>query len=343
MQPGVSTNANDPDRGRVLRKEIEVELDALLPRLGVTEGSVLVRAPEPAAEHLFFLAWRGETTTGMRGTAVGRDSTAGKVSRTGKAHRVANPYLSSRPETRMLAIPLVNDREVVGVAQFLGDRTFGADDEALVAAESGHIARKVAEFVRDPDNYARLGLHSPPSPAEAAILFCDLSASSSLFDVLAASGAIACLDDYLTRTVDAVLGAGGSVDQYLGDGALCRFLPDDGPEAAARRAVRAAVDATASFQAAKDSWLASRWEVAAVFSRIGIAYGDFREALIGPARKREPVILGSGVHRAAELCATASRRKDVVLVDRRMAALLGDGWTLGPGPSADSFEVLGRA
>jgi len=343
MQPGVSTNANHPSRGQVLRKEIEVELDAVLLRLGVTEGSVLVRAPEPSAGHLFFLAWSGETTTGMRATTVGRDSTAGKVSRTGKARQEVNPYLSSQVETRMLAIPLIVDGAVVGVAQFLGERTFDEDDEARVAAECGRIARSVAEFVRDSGNHARLGLHSPPSPAEAAIVFCDLSASSSLFDVLHAADAIGCLDDYLSRTVDVVLTAGGSVDQYLGDGALCRFLPDDGPEAAVRRAVGAAVDATAAFRAVKESWLASRWEVAAVFSRIGIAYGDFREALIGPARQREPVILGSGVHRAAELCATASRRKDVVLVDRRTADLLDDGWTLGPGPSADSFEVLGRA
>ena len=171
-----------------------------------------------------------------------------------------------------------------------------------------------------------------------------MSASSSLFDVLHESGAITCLNDYLSQTADIVLTAGGSVDQYLGDGAMFRFTQELGadPAAMARHAAEAAVNSITAFQTIKRSWLASRWEVGAVFSRVGVAYGDYRETLIGPARHRERVILGSGVHRAAQLCEASSRQKNIILVDNQMATLLGDSWELALGPVNDMFELIGK-
>ncbi len=359
LRDRLPATTNHPTRGQTLQQEVEFGLGQLMRGLGATESSVLVSDPDPSSEYLFFLALHGGAAAGMRKIMVGRDTLAGKVLRSRTPIRVTNPYenpdFSSQVDTRighttreMLTIPLVVDRVAVGVAQFLNrtdGRSFSAEDESRAMSESGRIALKVAEFVRDTENYVQLGLYSPPSPSAAVIMFCDLSASSSLFDVLHASGAIVCLNDYLSQTVDIILTAGGSVDQYLGDGAMCRFIPeaDADPAVVARRAAQAAVDSMLSFQTIKDSWLASHWEVGAVFSRMGIAYGDFREPVIGPTRKREPVILGSGVHRAAELCDTASRRKNVILVDRPMATLLGDGWRLERGPSEDCFEVLGRA
>ena len=345
-------------KGQALQQEIEASLGQLMRQLGATESSVLVRDPDPSSEYLFFLALHGKAATQLRKIMVGRDSIAGKVLRVGRPLRVANPYdnpdFSSHVDTRaghttrqMLTIPLVVDQVAVGVAQFLNridGQSFGEQDESRAIAESGRIALKVAEFVRDTENYVQLGLYSPPSPSDAAIVFCDLSASSSLFDVLHESGAITCLNDYLSQTADIILSAGGSVDQYLGDGAMFRFVAEASVEPAvvARRAAAAAVKSVEAFQSIKNSWLASRWELGAVFSRIGIAYGDFRETLIGPARYRERLVLGSGVHRAAELCENAARTKNVIVVDTRMAALLDEGWKLDPGAVSGVFELLGK-
>lgn len=344
--------------GQTLQQEIESSLGHLMRKLGATESSVLVRDPDPDSQYLFFLALHGPAAGQLRKILVGRDSMAGKVLRIGEPLRVANPYdnpdFSARVDKRanhvtreMLTIPLVVDQLPVGVAQFLNradGKSFSEQNEATAMAESGRIALKVAEFVRDEENYVQVGLYSPPSPSPAAIMFCDLSASSSLFDVLHESGAITCINDYLSQVTDIVLNAGGSIDQYLGDGAMFLFTQDPGadPAVVARRAAEAAVASVTAFQAIKQSWLASRLEVGPVFSRVGLAYGSYRETLIGPARHRERVVLGSGVHRAAELCESSSRKKNVILIDDQMDRLLDHRWERVPESAEGAFELLGR-
>lgn len=345
--------------GQTLQQEIESSLGHLMRRLGATESSVLVRDPDPDSEYLFFLALHGRAAGQLRKILVGRDSIAGKALRGGEPLRVANPYdnpdFSARVDKRanhvtreMLTIPLVVDQIPVGVAQFLNradGRNFSEQDEVMAVAESGRIALKVAEFVRAEENYVQVGLYSPPSPSPAAIMFCDLSASSSLFDVLHESGAITCINDYLSQVADIVLNEGGVIDQYLGDGAMFLFTQDASadPTVVARRAAEAAVASVEAFQVIKQSWLASRLEVKPVFSRIGLAYGNYRETLIGPARHRKRVVLGSGVHRAADLCETSSRKKNVILIDERMASLLDRKWKVRSEQRDGVFELIGRA
>jgi class 3 adenylate cyclase len=179
-------------------------------------------------------------------------------------------------------------------------------------------------------------------------LFCDLSSSSSLFKVLHESGAVTCINDYLSQVTDIVLSVGGSIDTYLGDGAMFRFVDTVLPNAelgsiAVRSAAEAALKATAAFGRIKQSWLDSRWEAQHVFSRMGIAYGPFRETLMGPERYRERVVLGASVHRAAQICDVAPRDRSVILVDRNSANFLRPDWKLSDfasSPSLGVFELM---
>ena len=128
----------------------------------------------------------------------------------------------------MLTIPLRagTDNRVVGVAQFLnktGDEGFTEDDERTAIVATATIAMKADELMRDPENLESLGFHVSSDAQEATLLFCDLSASAVLFQVLDAPGAINCIDEYLTRHTDVALRHGAILDKYLGDGAMFRF------------------------------------------------------------------------------------------------------------------------
>jgi len=206
-------------RGQVLQQEIETELRYVMQGLGATESSVLVRDPDQGSEYLYFLAAHGPAAPRLRRALVGPDSLAGKVLRQGKPLIVENPYknpdfsavIDTKTEhvTRaMITIPLCVGSAVVGVAQFLNKENgngFDGEDERRLIAETASIGLKVSEFVRDTDNYVQVGLYAIHSPADAAILFCDLSSSSSLFKVLHESGAVTCINDYLSQVTDIVL------------------------------------------------------------------------------------------------------------------------------------------
>jgi len=253
-------------RGQILQQEIGAELRYVMQRLGATESSVLVRDPDPGSKYLFFLAAHGPAAPQLRTVLVGPDSIAGTVLRRGNPLIVEDPYrnpdfsamIDMRTEhvTRaMVTIPLYAGSIIVGVAQFLNRENgsgFDKEDERTLISETASIGLKVSEFVRDADNYVQVGLYAPPSPAHAAILFCDLSSSSSLFRVLHESGAVTCINDYLSQVTDIVLSAGGSIDKYLGDGAMFRFM-DKAPShaesgsVAVQSAAEAALKSTAAF------------------------------------------------------------------------------------------------
>ncbi|GAB3429111.1 GAF domain-containing protein [Flindersiella endophytica] len=329
--------------GQILQQEIESDLRYVMQELGATECAALVRDPEPGSEYLMFLAAHGPAAPKLRRMLVGPDSIAGRVLRQGRPEIIDNPYgddefspiadkRAHHVTRQMLTVPLYTGSTIVGVAEFLNPENvggFSAEAAQVATTATASIGLKVAEFVRDTDNFVQLGMYSATQLAEAAVMFCDMSRSSSLFNVLHESGAVICINDYLSQVGEIVLSAGGSIDQYLGDGAMFRFVEEFLPEldatsgnSATAKACNAALGATMAFGEVKQSWLDSRWEVRSVFSRIGIAYGPFREAVIGPSRHREHVVLGATVHRAARICEIAPRDRNVILVDERIADML---------------------
>lgn len=335
-------------RGEILQQEIESELRYVMQRLGATECSVLVHDPTPDSDYLFFLAAHGPAAPSLRRLQIGPDSIAGKVFRQNAPEIIENPYEDpnfspvaderTQHVTRgMIAIPLFVDYTVVGVVQLLNPkegRTFESGDVQTATSATASIALKVSEFVRDTDNFVQIGLHPPTIAANASIVFCDLSSSSSLFKVLHESNAINCINDYLSEVTEIVLSAGGSVDQYLGDGAMFRFVDNepraDSTNPAVESATTAALASATSFKRIKQSWLNSRWEVQNIYNRIGISYGPFREALVGPSRYRQRLVLGPGVHQASRICGVGPRDRSIILVSEKVQAILRTNWELSP-------------
>lgn len=355
-------------RGETLQQEIESELGYVMQRLGATECSVLIHDPAPDSDYLFFLAAHGPAAVSLRRLQVGPDSIAGRVFRQKKPELIENPYhdpdFSSVADERaqhvtrgMIAIPLLVGHVVVGVAQFLNPeqgKMFESDDVQMATSTTASIALKVSEFVRESENFIQVGLHPPINSANASILYCDLSSSSSLFKVLHESSAVNCINDYLSEMTETVLSAGGSVDQYLGDGAIYRFVDveQSHAERSVEQAASAALSGNASFKRIKQSWLSSRWEVQGVYSRIAISYGPYREALVGPARHRQRLVLGPSIHQASRICGVGPRDRNIVLVSGHVHSMLRTAWELCPfelDPSSqnrvdgDVFELIRKS
>jgi class 3 adenylate cyclase len=319
-----------------IKLEIDAELVYVMKTLHATESSLLIPDPAPNSPNLVFLSIHGPAALQVYRSKVGPASTAGTVLRAGEPKILANPYKdpsfspvvdnkSGHVTRNMLTIPLLagSGNHIVGVAQFLnkiGDEEFTEDDARSAVVSTASIAVKVDELMRDPENLRSLGFHISNDAHDATLLFCDLSASALLFQVLDTPGAINCIDEYLTRITDVALHHGGTLCKYLGDGAMFRFNTSSETKGIehATRAAEAALEMRHNFMILKQSWLSIGWEVSPLFSRCGLATGMVYESVIGHRMSRQVEIMGETVNRAAHLCELAIRDSNSILVDQAL-------------------------
>jgi class 3 adenylate cyclase len=129
------------------------------------------------------------------------------------------------------------------------------------------------------------------------------------------------------------------VDKYMGDGVLFRFnVPHpvaDHPAAA----VRCAWDMQAVFRTVKKDWLTMGEVLGGIYSRIGLACGPVQKATVGHPQYQYLTIFGRAVNAAVNLCESAVRDRDVIVIDQLLYDQVKDGVRVEPLPP----ERLGKA
>jgi class 3 adenylate cyclase len=317
-----------------LKRDIEAELEVAMHAVGATESSVLVPYPDLTRQspYLVFLALHGDASPKIRMTKVGSDSAAGRVFRTGQPELLRNP--EQRPSSmrivddkaehvthNMITVPLRHGGIVVGAAQLLNKRggtSFTEEDLQQVIIALPSISEKAAQFLHNRGNFEMLGFYPDLAPEEGTILWCDLSASSLLFNLLSARDTFDYVNEYLQRQTQVVIEHGGAFQRYDFDGAFYSFnvpVPiKEGDHVAS--AVAAAVDLQDDFAKLKQSWERnSRQNLDPIFSRVAIACGEVYKREMGHPRHEQLMILGEAIGRAAHLCDAAPRGRHVIVVD----------------------------
>jgi class 3 adenylate cyclase len=318
------------------KREIDDEFDRLMASLVVQEGSILIAEPLPRDDrrqpsHLVFLTVFGPAAPKIQQSRVRiEESIAGKVYAGGV------PEISSRPYTdasfspavdkkgehvtrNMLTIPLNYQGRRVAVAQFLNRaEPFDAADVQRTAQAAHTLAKMVSEFIGDLQNLEDIGLYSSLAVGDGTIMICDLSASAMLFRHYDPRLALRTVNEYLQRQSQVVLDYGGTIDKYLGDGAMYRF---NVPERIADhdhglRAVEAAHEMQRDFTVLKRAWEEELGEVGPLFSRIGIASGEIYTQVVGHQAKLQLTVMGPVVNQAFALCESAPRDRNVIVSDR---------------------------
>jgi len=133
----------------------------------------------------------------------------------------------------------------------------------------------------------------------AAVMFVDLAGFTALGERMAPDAAMTLLRTFHGRVVRAVFGRGGSVDKFLGDGAMACFgMPVPDPAAAAN-ALAAARDLAADME----SWNEGRREAGQppLGFGIGIHYGPVLAGDLGGADRFEFTVAGDTVNVASRL------------------------------------------
>jgi len=330
----------------LLKSEIDMQLELVTKALQARASSILVPLPGETPSSLVFLSILGPAAHQLRRTTVPIDKgIAAYVYLTGKPYLAIDTrndkeffkgvdVLSSYTTEDLLCVPVLGPGRTIGVLQLLNKSEGGFTEQDLGIAHrfAESLADKMSKFLADSQNFELLGFAPAEQTREGTVLFCDLTASSLLIDATSFSSAISLINSYLERCCDIAMQHGGTVDKLLGDGAMLRFNVPREIRDWRMQAVRCAIDMRDAFEKQKGSWLKAGLPVSPLFTRIGMASGPVREAIMGHPQFQSLTIVGEPVILASNLCAGAPRDRNVILTTRDTIDGLEDRLAAKPVP-----------
>ena len=164
---------------------------------------------------------------------------------------------------------------------------------------------------------------------EAAIVFCDIRGFTRFSHTVSPGEVIAMLTEYQQALVPVLLGHGGTIDKFMGDGIMATFGAVRSSGTAAADALRA-VDAVMEAAAAWNRYRAEKGR-AAHRVNAAAAFGPIVFGAVGDVDRLEYTVIGDPVNQAAKL-EKANRSEAVdALTDRgTFEAALRQGYEAGP-------------
>jgi adenylate cyclase len=166
---------------------------------------------------------------------------------------------------------------------------------------------------------------------DATVLFADLRGFTTFAESLDAERVIEVLNNYLGEMSDAILGHGGTLVAYMGDGIMAVFgapLPQDDH---ADRALAAAREMAGPRLDAVNAWLAAHGLPEPFGMGIGLCSGPVMSGNVGSAQRLEYTAIGDTTNTAARLEAmTKERGCTILLADGTRERLRAPGDDLRP-------------
>jgi adenylate cyclase len=172
------------------------------------------------------------------------------------------------------------------------------------AVSEGAAARDLSRFF-DPNVAARIRSAAMAVKAgegelrDVAILNVDLRGFTRLSTELQPGDVMKMLQDYQGRVCPQIVGNGGSIDKFLGDGILASF----GAVAPSRSAAADALRAADAVLAAADRWVADRRAAGLPPLAVGLAVASGRVVFgaVGDGERLEFTVIGDAVNFTAKL------------------------------------------
>jgi adenylate cyclase len=155
----------------------------------------------------------------------------------------------------------------------------------------------VKEVVARTDSNLRLGAVE----LDCTVLFSDLRGFTSFSESLPATAVIEVVNCYLNEMTEAILGAGGTLIAYMGDGIMAVFGAPLEQSDHADRALRAATEMIGPRLASFNAWLAERGHDHSFAMGVGINSGPVMAGNIGSEQRVEYTALGDTTNTASRL------------------------------------------
>lgn len=324
------------------KDEIEKQLNSIIKLLNVEAGSIYLPStiiPDLnniiPSQMLIFLAKnsKGQSERNlvdklvpMEGSAAGACFKAEKNTLTSPDR---DPYYKQADEVSgfktkdILNLYLSHSGKGLGVLQLinkLDNSKFSLAYTDIVSAELNDICQKIYQFLSEGDNLKHIRIKHNSRANKSTIMFCDLTNSSLFYNEYGALDATAFINEYIERVSNIALANGAVIENYIGDGIMLSFNSDKDKKQNPLIALQTAISMLDEFNAIKKEWQmrAGCVEIAKMFIRIGISYGDARYAAIGHYTKQNLSLFGCAVITAAQLCEQADRSRNIIVFDDSM-------------------------
>ncbi|MBN8507993.1 MAG: response regulator [Burkholderiales bacterium] len=170
------------------------------------------------------------------------------------------------------------------------------------------------------------------------VMFCDIRGFTSITEQQSPEETIELLNTFYTLMFDAITGAGGVVNQMVGDGLMSIFgapLPLADPRRSAVRAAREMIELIELLNVEREGQGKARLAIG-----IGIATGDMIAGYTGTHSRATYTCIGDAVNLAARLEAHTKVAMRPILIDGETAAGLGSGEVLEP---LGAVQLKGKA
>ncbi|MGH7277107.1 MAG: adenylate/guanylate cyclase domain-containing protein [Candidatus Rokuibacteriota bacterium] len=218
------------------------------------------------------------------------------------------------------------------------------EKEMIKRAFTRYVAREVVdEVLKDPERAVLTG-----ERREVSVLFCDIRGFTRTSERQSPEEVVTLLNAFYTLVIDTTFRHEGTVDKFLGDGAMCVFGAPVYHEDHALRAVRTALELQAGVQALSARRRADKREPIAI--GIGVNAGDAVAGTVGTEDRMEYTVIGDNVNLAARLESHAKANQVLIsdatyrkVKDRVQARALGRIKVKGKEEQVEVYEVLGLA
>lgn len=219
-------------------------------------------------------------------------------------------------------VPILGTDETGRLAMSFNQMVAGLQERAT-------LHRAMAAFV-DPQVADRVlagGHQIPGEEVEVSILFVDIRGFTAFAERASASAVVARLGDFYDLIVPVIVGHGGHVNKFVGDGLLAVFgAPTPLPGHADR-----AVDAALATVAAVRERFGDDLRVG-----VGVNSGSVVAGTIGGGGRVDFTVIGDAVNSAARVEeATRVTGDDVLVTAGTLALLTGDHGAFAPRPAVD--------
>jgi class 3 adenylate cyclase len=333
------------------KDEIENQLNSIIKLLNVEAGSIYIPSvliPDLSnmipSQLLIFIAkdnhGRSERNlvdklVPMEGSAAGSCYQAEKDTLASPEH---NPHYKEADEVSgfktkdILNIYLSYAGSGIGVLQLINrmdDSKLSLNYADSVKAEIKHIAAQIHQFISESDNLKHIRVKHNSRTQKSTIMFCDLTHSSLFYHEYSALDATDFINEYIDTMCTLALDNGAVIDNYIGDGIMFSFNREKDKTRNPIAAINAALAMLNAFDQVKKAWQmrAGCVDVAKMYLRIGISYGDARFAVVGHYSKQNLSLFGSAVITAAELCDIADRNRNIILIDEATNQIVSNNFT----------------
>ena len=260
-------------------------------------------------------------------------------------------------DTQLRDLPVIVTSSLEGVAHMARCIELGADDylskpvnPVLLKArinsslEKKRLRDQQKELVRRfatsevAEDMQRSGFALGGKRITGTVMFCDIRGFTSITEAQTAEETIELLNTFYTLMFDAITGAGGVVNQMVGDGLMSIFgapLPLTDPCGSAVRAAREMIELIEMLNVEREAGGRMPLKIG-----VGIATGDMIAGYTGTHSRATYTCIGDAVNLAARLEAHTKAAARPILIDGNTAAGLDAGQTL---EALGAVQLKGKA